>query len=384
MGSEIENGSGHDETQSVESQALVLADNLEQALLDASSSFDEIVGLCERIGAAERVLRQNVTRERLRGQVALTEETFRKAQKLAEYRLKGYRIVGSAWRDAEQDGRRPKGGGRPRKDVAPEDRFPTAAELGVDARRLNEYAMISEVPDEDFQRYVSEANQRRVEVTLSGLMKIAKAKRQAERDVRLATEAAAAEDELGQDDRIMSEIDVDRFAGQFKALYADPPWHYDDDRARGAAEDHYPTIGIDELCEAYGYRIKELAHPDGAHLWVWTTWPKLRDGFPQRFLEACGFEWKSEIVWDKQHHGTGRWIFKQTEVLILGVRGNLQRMRQDLIDLVSVAKGRHSVKPREFCEVVESFSPGPYIELFARGITDPRNGWWYHGWEAKP
>lgn len=41
---------------------------------------------------------------------------------------------------------------------------------------------------------------------------------------------------------------------------------------------------------------------------------------------------------------------------------------------------RHSVKPAAFFDIVETVSPGPYVELFAR---QPRLGWdhWGHGYE---
>lgn len=44
-------------------------------------------------------------------------------------------------------------------------------------------------------------------------------------------------------------------------------------------------------------------------------------------------------------------------------------------------RGRHSEKPPAFLDIVESVSPGPYVELFARA---PRLGWdsWGWGYEA--
>lgn len=44
-------------------------------------------------------------------------------------------------------------------------------------------------------------------------------------------------------------------------------------------------------------------------------------------------------------------------------------------------RGRHSQKPPAFLDVVESVSPGPYVELFARA---PRLGWdaWGKGYES--
>jgi MT-A70 protein len=39
---------------------------------------------------------------------------------------------------------------------------------------------------------------------------------------------------------------------------------------------------------------------------------------------------------------------------------------------LATQKREHSRKPDEFYDIVESCSPGPYLELFARG---PRKGW---------
>ena len=36
--------------------------------------------------------------------------------------------------------------------------------------------------------------------------------------------------------------------GNYSIIYADPPWQYQRSKVQGAAENHYPTMGIDELC----------------------------------------------------------------------------------------------------------------------------------------
>ena len=37
-------------------------------------------------------------------------------------------------------------------------------------------------------------------------------------------------------------------AKKYGIVYADPPWRYDMKRGKGVAENHYPTMSIDELC----------------------------------------------------------------------------------------------------------------------------------------
>lgn len=36
--------------------------------------------------------------------------------------------------------------------------------------------------------------------------------------------------------------------GTYNIIYADPPWRYEQRKVQGAAENHYPTMSIDELC----------------------------------------------------------------------------------------------------------------------------------------
>lgn len=35
---------------------------------------------------------------------------------------------------------------------------------------------------------------------------------------------------------------------KYKVIYADPPWKYERNKVQGAAENHYSTMSIDELC----------------------------------------------------------------------------------------------------------------------------------------
>ena len=49
--------------------------------------------------------------------------------------------------------------------------------------------------------------------------------------------------------------------GTYEIIYADPPWRYSAKKVRGAAENHYPTMSIDELC---ALPVAELAAKDSA------------------------------------------------------------------------------------------------------------------------
>ena len=81
--------------------------------------------------------------------------------------------------------------------------------------------------------------------------------------------------------------------GDYSIIYADPPWQYQRSKVQGAAENHYPTIGIDELC---ALPVADLAAPDSA-LFLWATFPQLPEAL--RLIKAWGFQYKSvAFVWE--------------------------------------------------------------------------------------
>ena len=69
--------------------------------------------------------------------------------------------------------------------------------------------------------------------------------------------------------------------GTYEIIYADPPWRYSAKKVQGAAENHYPTMSIDELC---ALPVAELAAKDSA-LFMWATFPQLPEAL--RLIRAC-------------------------------------------------------------------------------------------------
>src|SRR5690349_6536276 len=71
-----------------------------------------------------------------------------------------------------------------------------------------------------------------------------------------------------------------------------------------------------------------------------------------------------------------------TELILIGVRGKNARTlapgrRQ--VNLLATRKREHSRKPDEQYPIIEACSPGPLLELFARGT---RKGWSTRGNQA--
>lgn len=165
--------------------------------------------------------------------------------------------------------------------------------------------------------------------------------------------------------------------GQYRVIYADPPWKYNDKlelstknggESYGPADAHYRQLSIDELCflsDDSGRKVADLP-ADDAVLFLWTTSPILEDTFS--VIKAWGFEYKTSFVWDKVKHNMGHYNSVRHEFLLVCTRGSCTPDNSKLFDSVlSIERGEHSAKPKEFREIIDTIYPhGPRIELFAR------------------
>ncbi|MCA0176993.1 MAG: S-adenosylmethionine-binding protein [Proteobacteria bacterium] len=180
-----------------------------------------------------------------------------------------------------------------------------------------------------------------------------------------------------------------RTAGQrFATVLADPPWQFQNRTGKVAPEhrrlNRYSTMSLDA--------IKQLpvvgACADTAHLYLWVPNALLPEGLA--VLAAWGFEYKSNLVWHKVRkdggpdgRGVGFYFRNVTELILFGVRGKSMRTlapARSQVNFIATQKREHSRKPDEAYELIERCSPGPYLELFARGA---RPGWTAWGNQAE-
>lgn len=153
--------------------------------------------------------------------------------------------------------------------------------------------------------------------------------------------------------------------GQYSTFVADPPWRYGNTSTRGAAENHYPTMSIEELCEL---DIVPSRAADQAHLYLWTTAGHLPDAF--KVMEAWGFEYKTYLVWVKPQMGMGNYFRVSTELVLFGARGGMRTQHRGLKNYFHAKRAKHSAKPADFHDLVQQASPGPFLELFSRCNAD--------------
>ncbi|MGH6887773.1 MAG: MT-A70 family methyltransferase [Rhizomicrobium sp.] len=173
----------------------------------------------------------------------------------------------------------------------------------------------------------------------------------------------------------------------FASVLADPPWRFDNKTGKVAPGhrrlNRYETLSFEEI---ELLPIGEIT-ADVAHLYLWVPNALLPQGLA--VLNAWGFRYKSNIVWHKVRkdggpdgRGVGFYFRNVTELLLFGVKGKNARTlapgrRQ--VNFLATRKREHSRKPDEQYAIIESCSPGPYLELFARGV---RTGWSVWGHQA--
>lgn len=170
-------------------------------------------------------------------------------------------------------------------------------------------------------------------------------------------------------------------------MLADPPWRFQNSTGKVAPEhkrlSRYGTMSFAEITELPVSSVAESV----AHLYLWVPNALLPEGVA--VLRAWGFTYKSNLVWHKirkdggpDGRGVGFYFRNVTELILFGVRGKNARTlapgrRQ--VNIMQTRKREHSRKPDEQYEIIEACSPGPFLELFGRGV---RRGWAMWGDQA--
>lgn len=167
---------------------------------------------------------------------------------------------------------------------------------------------------------------------------------------------------------------------KYTTIYADPPWRFQNRTGKMAPEhkrlNRYPTMTLEDIKEL---PVSQVA-AEKSHLYLWVPNALLPEGLA--VMEAWGFEYKSNLIWEKVRkdgqpdgRGVGFYFRNVTEMLLFGIKGNKNRTLEPArsqVNLIRTMKREHSRKPDEMVELIERCSPGPYLELFARG---DREGW---------
>ena len=166
---------------------------------------------------------------------------------------------------------------------------------------------------------------------------------------------------------------------KYGTILADPPWQFSNRTGKVAPEhrrlSRYATLSLRQIREL---PVAAIARAE-SHLYLWVPNALLPEGL--RVMEAWGFKYKTNIVWHKVRkdggpdgRGVGFYFRNTTEIVLFGIRGRLRTLApgRRQVNVIRSRKREHSRKPDELYKIIEACSPGPYIELFARG---KKAGW---------
>lgn len=174
---------------------------------------------------------------------------------------------------------------------------------------------------------------------------------------------------------------------KFACILADPPWQFQHQTGKISPEHkRLNRYGTMTLADIEALPVADIA-AEPAHLYLWVPNALLPEGLA--VMKAWGFEYKSNLVWHKVRRdgepdgrGVGFYFRNTTELVLFGVRGKNARTlapARSQVNILKTMKREHSRKPDEFYDIVEACSPGPFLELFARGS---REGWTTWGNQA--
>jgi N6-adenosine-specific RNA methylase IME4 len=147
---------------------------------------------------------------------------------------------------------------------------------------------------------------------------------------------------------------------KFSTILIDPPWRFQNRTGKMAPEhrrlNRYETMKLDDI-----KRMPVAAHATKpCHLYMWCPNALLPEGL--EVMKAWGFKYKTNLVWYKVRKDGG------------GSMRTLPPGRRQ-VNIISTRKREHSRKPVEAYDLIESCSPGPYLEVFARESMPGWTSW---------
>ena len=156
---------------------------------------------------------------------------------------------------------------------------------------------------------------------------------------------------------------------EFNLILADPPWQHDNQFSRGAAQNHYPTMTLQDIKDMGA----KLPAAKDSICFLWAVNSMLPEAL--EVLRAWNFQYKTNCVWTKEKIGIGNWVRNQHEILLMGVKGKFPTSEENrrLSSIITGTSTEHSKKPLEAYELIETLYPeATRLELFARAH---REGW---------
>lgn len=162
-----------------------------------------------------------------------------------------------------------------------------------------------------------------------------------------------------------------------RTIVADPPWwpslHANTvgrrvGRYRAGPQRYYSLMKTDQIAALKPETQRK------SHLWLWVINQHVDWGY--EVARAWGFEPQQMMTWCKPGFGTGQFQCNSESVLLCRKGGPVDNaFGKSGGTWFEWPRGRHSEKPKDFFDLVERVSPGPYLEMFARSLRDGWSAW---------
>ena len=281
--------------------------------------------------------------EALRHYAKQAGESLTMQNQCAEIKIRAERRAGEL---IPEKVRRPEEG-RPKEGLHDEGLL--LKDLDINETQSTRWQAIASIPEEQFESFIGEIKDANRELTSSSMHRYARSLHK--------VEAPPLPDK------------------KYNVIYADPPWSYTNLMPPGTTDpsDYYPLMTLEEICNL---KVKEIV-TENAVLFLWVTAPILAESF--EVIQAWGFKYKAQFIWDKIKHNVGHYNSVRHELLQICIRGSCPIQEKKLFDSVQTIErsGKHSQKPEQFRKIIETLYPeGKKIELFARAASD---GWDIYG-----
>ena len=153
---------------------------------------------------------------------------------------------------------------------------------------------------------------------------------------------------------------------KYRTIVADPPWEVGRGPgwgSNGASRPlTYPTMTLDEI---KSMNVLEFADKNCV-LFLWTINKYLLDA--AAVCRSWGFKPSTCLVWVKKPNGIGLGgtFSMTTEFCVFATKGKVDARKRIDTTWWHCKRGKHSQKPREIMEVIESVGNPHYLELFCR------------------
>lgn len=165
---------------------------------------------------------------------------------------------------------------------------------------------------------------------------------------------------------------------KYQTILADPPWNVGSmvlDKWKSPLSDKYLTMKTEEIAKLPIWNFTD----NDCSLFLWTTHTFLEDAL--FIMRTWGFKYHIILTWDKGKGWTLFGFHRRTELVLYGYKGKMNirqngqainTFEKDIPDLFYEKSTTHSKKPERFYKIIETNTPEPRLELFARR---KRQGW---------